>query len=551
MNFIPVKVTKDKNIFSSFQYKRGGGEKVFEPLATVAVSGTVYDSETETWYIPFCETEVTNAQYAAVMGAPAPEKGTENLPKVNISATEIAVFMNRLSVLMYRNEEFMASMKRYNNGKTANFYFRLPTPVEWEFAARGGCVSYEQDPVHRDFYRSHPYPLDIVSDYEVLFEGKRAGKARPVKGRRKPNPVGLYDMLGNVSEMCGPLHYSDYAHPGRTGGIPVCGGNYALTPKSEARASLLNESAPYSVKGEEYRSGHVGFRPIMGSAIRHKSMSLAAFCDYCSDFAIIKTRERADIKLLMLLRDQQQLRIESGEGENQRNKAEIARLENEIQELERINQDYACKLENAAAPAETAEQTVQPKESTKAAKRCKSLEVENYRLKQQLTALKKQKKEYQLSMDAERKLLEQALASSQESMAYVHSTQVKRAQSGILLIANAASRLGYYEARLKACRTLLKPLETVSVCKHALAICEEDVKAVEADFLAGCELLADVPQEVVDAELLARLNELKEKKRGNRLHDCLMLAAEYFKEYRQNQIPPPTDALKEKLSSVR
>lgn len=122
--------------------------------------------------------EVTQLLWVQVMGSnPSFFKNGEDYPVEEVSPAEIDTFLARL------------------NSLTGNKY-RLPTEAEWEYAALGGKRS-----------KGYRYP-GSDSLMEVAWMKENGEERTHRVGLKKPNELGLYDMAGNVWELC-----RDYWNP--------------------------------------------------------------------------------------------------------------------------------------------------------------------------------------------------------------------------------------------------------------------------------------------------------------------------------------------------
>lgn len=141
-------------------------------------------------------------------------------------------------------------------------FLRLPTEVEWEFAARGGLEVASAD------FRDNRYPMpEGMNNYEWYAGAQSANGKLQLSGLLQPNPLGLHDMLGNASEMMFEsfrLNKLDRNH-GQAGGYIVRGGNF-LSQQDAITSTNRREEAYYSETGEQSNKA-TGFRLVLTAPI--------------------------------------------------------------------------------------------------------------------------------------------------------------------------------------------------------------------------------------------------------------------------------------------
>jgi formylglycine-generating enzyme required for sulfatase activity len=195
--------------------------------------------------------EVTQRQWAAVMGGPPPNLASlgsefkgDDLPVVNVSWEEAQEFIRKL------NEKLKLSRSVY----------RLPSEAEWEYAARAGsrtpfAFGETIGPETANYWWDKPH--------RNAPEKKNLG--HPVKvGSYPANAFGLFDMHGNVWEWC-----EDDWHDGYNG-APVDGrawvdspsrGSYRVSRGGGWSTNAVICRSAYRIYGSPgLRYGNLGFR---------------------------------------------------------------------------------------------------------------------------------------------------------------------------------------------------------------------------------------------------------------------------------------------------
>ena len=170
--------------------------------------------------------EVTVGQWARIMKQPYdPEDSL--MPKTNVSFGDCCNFTDKLYTL-------------------TNIPFELPTEEDWVYAASGG---EETAPT----LYSGSNNIDSVAWYK----GNSGGKKHKCDGALYHNQYGLFDMSGNVSEICNSFFHKDAIDEKQMAYKVLRGGNYS----SSAEDATINARAPFD--GNNKGNEKIGFRLVI------------------------------------------------------------------------------------------------------------------------------------------------------------------------------------------------------------------------------------------------------------------------------------------------
>ena len=157
------------------------------------------------------QTEVTGSQIYAAMGVYPPNYRPANDP----------AFIS--------NWQYAKSICEALGG-------RLPTEAEWEYAARAGTET--------DYYCGND--LECLERITWYCNGEVDSCYDGPVGAKEPNTFGLYDMIGNVAEMCEDTYQGTYE------GAPTDGSAWIVEESSNSRMTRGGYISEY------YNGGAIG-----------------------------------------------------------------------------------------------------------------------------------------------------------------------------------------------------------------------------------------------------------------------------------------------------
>jgi len=187
--------------------------------------------------------EVTQTQWQAIMGSNPSATKNPNHPVHNVNYDDVQAFIKKLNEQTGRN-------------------YRLPSKIEWLYAAHGGKNKETYKYAGSDNYDEVGWFAENSSNTGSINYSSGDDNEREIKwgdnysythpvGMKKPNSLGLYDMSGNVAEMCSDMKYDEH----------ICMG--AMWRRNVWMAYAQLDTPDNYISNSNKRSSHNGFRLVL------------------------------------------------------------------------------------------------------------------------------------------------------------------------------------------------------------------------------------------------------------------------------------------------
>ena len=157
-----------------------------------------------------------------------------------------------------------------NTNAPARWHYAVPTEEEWEYAARAGTTTpfYFGAPVSDLVKHGNFADMNLFASEDgfyayadrVLDDGAR-GTAKV--GSYRPNPWGLHDVYGNLSELCDTPYAAPNVKTNQYANLVIRGGSWLSTPAT-CRSAYRNFFSFGA--SENIVPNHVGYRFIIRPA---------------------------------------------------------------------------------------------------------------------------------------------------------------------------------------------------------------------------------------------------------------------------------------------
>jgi len=236
---------REFNNYSSYTNYGNNGDSLERPLHMVMISP---------FYIG--KYEVTQKEWFDVMGTTLQQQRDKNdkpldlcgegddYPMYYVNWYEAVEYCNKLSIKEGLKPAYTINGSDVTWDRNVNGY-RLPTEAEWEYAARGGRMYSGSNTVD-----------------DTAWYSKNSNSMTHEVGKKSPNTLGIYDMLGNVSEWCWDL-YGSYSSESQTDPQGASSGVYRIFRGGSWSTDDDNLSNTYRYRANPYeRNRNIGFRIV-------------------------------------------------------------------------------------------------------------------------------------------------------------------------------------------------------------------------------------------------------------------------------------------------